>query len=81
MYAGFSDSGREFTTEDILVAMSNTVPLSRSQQERIKVLRTWLTDGRARGASDGSTDSRGVIPLGALRPCDVTVADGGDNVL
>ena len=42
---------REFTTDDILAALVRLVPLSRSQRERIEILRSWLRDGRAQSAS------------------------------
>jgi ATP-dependent 26S proteasome regulatory subunit len=51
MYGGFSDGGREFSTEDILYALSRQVPLSVSQRETIEALRAWLREGRAQSAS------------------------------
>ncbi len=54
MYLAFSDRespGRDFTTEDILLALSRQVPMSRSQREAIGALRQWLTEGRAQSAS------------------------------
>jgi SpoVK/Ycf46/Vps4 family AAA+-type ATPase len=42
---------REFTTADIIAALARLVPLSRSQRERIEILRSWLHDGRAQSAS------------------------------
>ncbi|MGB9897428.1 MAG: AAA family ATPase, partial [Thermanaerothrix sp.] len=51
MYIGFNDGQREFTTEDILLALSKQVPLSRSQRETIEMLRNWLREGRAQSAS------------------------------
>jgi AAA+ superfamily predicted ATPase len=50
MYAGFN-AGREFTDEDISLALKRTVPLSVSQRERIDGLRDWLASGRAQPAS------------------------------
>ena len=50
MYIGFNDD-REFTTEDILYAISHQVPLSVSQREVISYLREWLREGRAQSAS------------------------------
>ena len=61
MYLAFSDRdspGRDFTTDDILTALSNQVPISRSQRETVENLRTWLAEGRAQSASsrsDGAT--------------------------
>ncbi len=54
MYIAFSDKknpGRDFTTEDVVLALTKQVPLSRSQSEAIESLRKWLTDGRAQSAS------------------------------
>jgi SpoVK/Ycf46/Vps4 family AAA+-type ATPase len=51
LYLAFDDGGREVCTEDILESIKKLVPLSKSQQERIKDLRSWLVDGRARSAS------------------------------
>jgi AAA+ superfamily predicted ATPase len=51
MYIGFNDNEREFTTEDIEVALSRQVPLSVSQRENINFLREWLREGRAQSAS------------------------------
>lgn len=51
MYVGFNDGQREFTTEDILAALSRQVPLSISQRETITMLRNWLREGRAQSAS------------------------------
>jgi SpoVK/Ycf46/Vps4 family AAA+-type ATPase len=54
MFAAFSDvrqPGREFTHQDIAVALRRLVPMSRSQRETIGDLRRWLTEGRAQSAS------------------------------
>jgi len=54
MYLAFSDKsnpGRDFTTEDILAALSRQVPMSKSQREAIAGLRQWLGEGRAQSAS------------------------------
>lgn len=56
MYMAFSDRetpGRDFTTEDILRALSKQVPISRSQKEAIDGLKRWLAEGRAQSASSG----------------------------
>lgn len=50
MFLGF-DSAREFTTEDILECLEQTIPLARSQFEKISYLRSWVTQGRAISAS------------------------------
>ena len=51
MYVGFNDDKREFTTEDIFVALKRLVPLSVSQREVVQALRDWLREGRAQSAS------------------------------
>lgn len=54
MYIAYSDRaspGRDFTTEDILSALSKQVPMSRSQREAVGALRQWLAEGRAQSAS------------------------------
>ena len=51
MYRGFA-SGREFASEDILQALGETVPLSRTMREEIDGLREWASD-RARPATHG----------------------------
>jgi SpoVK/Ycf46/Vps4 family AAA+-type ATPase len=50
MYVGFN-SNREFTTEDIAIALKRQVPLAVSQRETIDDLRAWLSEGRAQSAS------------------------------
>jgi AAA+ superfamily predicted ATPase len=54
MYYAFSDRqepGRDFTTDDILMALEKQVPISRSHRETIDELRKWLSEGRAQSAS------------------------------
>ena len=54
MHLAYNDKAsprREFTTDDITAALASLVPLSRSQRERIEILRSWLSDGRAQSAS------------------------------
>ena len=43
-------SRREVTSDDILAALAQTVPLARTMDEQISRLRHWA-DGRARNAS------------------------------
>ncbi|MDD3175437.1 MAG: AAA family ATPase [Candidatus Nanoarchaeia archaeon] len=50
MYIAFGDNEREFTTDDIVLALSETVPLSQLMRESIDGLRLWAKD-RARMAS------------------------------
>lgn len=64
MYVGFNQE-REFTTEDILKALKQQVPLSVSQKETIEGLRNWLREGRAQSASFSETvqAERSFVPL------------------
>ncbi len=50
MHIGFSQN-RDFTTDDILEAVSLTIPLARTAQEQIQQLQEWAASGRARLAS------------------------------
>jgi AAA+ superfamily predicted ATPase len=50
MHIAFSQN-REFTTDDILEAASQMVPLSRTAQEQIEFLQNWAFSGKARLAS------------------------------
>lgn len=56
MHSGFSQN-RDFTTEDILEAASQIVPLARTAQAEIQSLQEWASSGRARLAS-----SQGLLP-------------------
>ncbi len=50
MHIGFSQN-RDFTTDDILEAASQVIPLARTAQEQIKFLQDWAASGKARLAS------------------------------
>ncbi len=50
MHIGFSQN-RDFTTDDILEAASQTIPLARTAQEQIQFLQDWAAAGKARMAS------------------------------
>jgi SpoVK/Ycf46/Vps4 family AAA+-type ATPase len=50
MHIGFSQN-RDFTTDDVLEAASQTVPLARTAQEQIQQLQDWAAAGKARLAS------------------------------
>jgi SpoVK/Ycf46/Vps4 family AAA+-type ATPase len=66
MHLGFSQN-REFTTEDILEAASQMVPLARTARDQIEALQAWAAAGKARPASRfGSLSSR----LQQLQPPD-----------
>ncbi|MEC4984147.1 MAG: AAA family ATPase [Oscillatoria sp. PMC 1068.18] len=53
MHLGFSQN-RDFTTDDILEAASQIVPLARTAQEQIQRLQNWAAAGKARLASRDS---------------------------
>ncbi|PZV04453.1 MAG: AAA family ATPase [Leptolyngbya sp.] len=57
MHLGFSQN-RDFTTDDILTAASEMVPLARTAQEQIEALQAWAAAGKARMASRSGIDSR-----------------------
>ena len=50
MHIGFSQN-RDFTTDDILEAASQIIPLARTALEQIQKLQEWAASGRARLAS------------------------------
>lgn len=50
LYAGFSEQKREINTQDIIVSLSETVPLSVQMKEQVSKLREWART-RARHAS------------------------------
>ncbi|NET72447.1 MAG: AAA family ATPase [Sphaerospermopsis sp. SIO1G2] len=54
MHIGFSQN-RDFTTDDILEAASQTIPLARTAVEQIQQLQEWAASGRARLASKHSS--------------------------
>lgn len=54
MHIGFSQN-RDFTTDDILEAASQIVPLARTAQEQIQFLQDWASSGKARLASKHSS--------------------------
>ncbi|MBE9139870.1 AAA family ATPase [Nodosilinea sp. LEGE 07088] len=62
MHLGFSQN-RDFTTDDILTAASEMVPLARTAQEQIEALQAWAAAGKARMASRSSLDPRFRPPL------------------
>ncbi len=53
MHIAFSQN-REFTTDDILEAASQMIPLARTAQEQIEYLQNWAYSGKARLASRDS---------------------------
>jgi SpoVK/Ycf46/Vps4 family AAA+-type ATPase len=54
MHIGFSQN-RDFTTDDILEAASQIVPLAHTAQEQIQFLQEWAAAGKARLASKHSS--------------------------
>lgn len=61
LYKAFADGRREPTTEDLLGAVAETVPLSHTMREQVEGLRTWAK-GRARRASEPFGESGGEAP-------------------
>lgn len=57
MHIGFSQN-RDFTTDDILEAASQIIPLARTAQEQIQFLQNWAAAGKARLASRQNWNSR-----------------------
>jgi SpoVK/Ycf46/Vps4 family AAA+-type ATPase len=53
MHIGFSQN-RDFSTDDILEAASQIIPLARTAQEQIQFLQDWANAGKARLASRDS---------------------------
>ena len=54
MHLGFSQN-RDFTTDDVLEAASQIIPLARTAQEQIQLLQNWAASGKARLASRQNT--------------------------
>lgn len=52
LYAAFDAGGRALSTEDVIAALGHIVPIARSQQEMMAALRRWVSEGRARPASE-----------------------------
>lgn len=50
LFGAFADGGREITTNDLVAAADNVVPLAQTAAEKIEKLREWAK-GRARPAS------------------------------
>jgi SpoVK/Ycf46/Vps4 family AAA+-type ATPase len=57
MHIGFSQN-RDFTTDDMLEAASQIVPLAQTAKEQIEFLQQWANSGKARLASQSSLSSR-----------------------
>ncbi len=53
MHIGFSQN-RDFSTDDVLEAASQIIPLARTAQEQIQFLQDWAAAGKARLASRDS---------------------------
>lgn len=60
MHLGFSQN-RDFTTQDVLEAASQIIPLARTAQEQIQLLQDWAATGKVRLASR-QTSLGGKIP-------------------
>ncbi len=58
LYAAFDDGERKLETKDVITALSDIVPIARSQQEMMTTLRKWVNEGRARLVSKGDDASK-----------------------
>lgn len=68
MFAAFSDGGRELTTDDVVVACAEVIPLNRTMGDKINRLReSW--SGRARPVT--SPDTGSVASKGNTRVLDL----------
>jgi hypothetical protein len=68
LYAAFDAGERALATADIVAALGHIVPIARSQQEMMASLRRWVSEGRARPASednDGHARAPGRIGFAA----------------
>lgn len=65
LFEAFADGGREITTDDVLKAITTTVPLSRMMSEQIDGLRNWAAtrcvpaNGRVTGKDSAKAASAG----------------------
>ena len=55
--AAFADGERAITTDDLVTAAGNTVPLARTAGDKLTALRQWA-QGRARPASASETSTK-----------------------
>lgn len=60
LYAAFADGKRPITTEDLVLAATRVVPLSKTASEKISQLREWAK-GRARPASAVEKPAEGAV--------------------
>jgi SpoVK/Ycf46/Vps4 family AAA+-type ATPase len=61
LFRAFADQGREITTDDLLIARSNIVPLAKTMSDQINALRKFQREGRARPASTPLTAAAPVV--------------------
>lgn len=60
LFSAFADREREITTDDLIEAASNVVPLAKTASEKIKAVREWA-QGRARPASIPEVTRRAMV--------------------
>jgi hypothetical protein len=58
-FTAFADDNRQIEQADVLAALAETVPLSKSHEEVIKELQRWKTEGRAFPASSDQSCEAG----------------------
>ena len=51
MHIGFSNN-LEFTTQNIIHAINQFVPLADTYKDQIQILQEWVSSGRIRNASE-----------------------------
>lgn len=66
IHVAYADGGRKPKTDDILRALSETVPLSRTYEEDIRVLRDWAKT-RARPASRSQAEAGDFVKKPTVR--------------
>jgi len=57
MATAFSEGVREFTTEDILNSIKETIPQSESQKEKIAAIREWITTRTRQVSKQSATNN------------------------
>jgi SpoVK/Ycf46/Vps4 family AAA+-type ATPase len=60
-FTAFDDENREMEQQDVMAALSETIPIERSHPDEINELKKWKTEGRAMPAS--SEEPKGGQPI------------------
>jgi SpoVK/Ycf46/Vps4 family AAA+-type ATPase len=59
-FTAYADGNREIEQDDLLAALGETVPVSKSHAEIVENLRKWKTEGRAFPASSDEKSATGL---------------------